>query len=62
MSDDGVGLPEGYDLSKSKGLGLRVMRSLASEIGASLDIESTGLGLVFRLSMPAGAMANIMQA
>jgi two-component sensor histidine kinase len=58
IGDDGVGLPEGFDPHKSQGLGLRVIRSLAAEIGATLDIRSSGLGLMFRLSMPAGAAVN----
>lgn len=57
VSDDGVGLPEGFDADKSGGLGFRVMRSLAAEIGGELQIMSTHLGLTFRLSLPAGAMA-----
>lgn len=58
VSDDGVGLPEGFDPRASQGLGFRVMRSLADEIGARLDITSSALGLTFRLSLPAGAMAS----
>lgn len=57
VSDDGVGLPEGFDTEKSGGLGFRVMRSLAAEIGAELQIMSTHLGLTSRLSLPAGAMS-----
>ena len=58
ISDDGVGLPEGFDPLRSGGLGFRVMRSLAAEIGAELQIQSTHLGLTFRLSLPAGAMSG----
>jgi two-component sensor histidine kinase len=57
ISDDGVGLPEGFDAEKDGGLGFRVMRSLAAEIGGALQIQSTHLGLTFRLSLPASAMA-----
>jgi two-component sensor histidine kinase len=58
VSDDGVGLPVGFDPRNSRGLGFRVMRSLAAEIGASLDIESGALGLTFRLSLPASTTVN----
>jgi two-component sensor histidine kinase len=58
ISDDGVGLPEGFDPVNGGGMGFKVMRSLAAEIGAHLDIRSTHLGLSFRLSLPAGAMAG----
>lgn len=58
VSDDGVGLPEGFDTEKSGGLGFRVMRSLAAEIGGELQIMSTHLGLTSRLVLPAGAMSS----
>jgi two-component sensor histidine kinase len=58
ISDDGIGLPDGFDPSRDGGLGFRVIRSLASEIGATLEITSTGLGLSLRLSIPVSAMAG----
>jgi two-component sensor histidine kinase len=58
ISDDGVGLPEGYDVQQTGGMGFRVIRSLASEIGADLQIQSTHLGLTTRLSLPASAMTG----
>ena len=58
ISDDGVGLPEGFDMAQGGGLGFKVMRSLAAEIGSELDIRSTNLGLSISLSVPAGAMAG----
>jgi two-component sensor histidine kinase len=62
ISDDGVGLPESFDIKMGGGMGFKVMRSLAAEIGASLDIRSTHLGLSFRLSLAAGAMAGVKLA
>ena len=58
ISDDGVGLPEGFDPASHGGLGFRVIRSLANEIGATLEVTSNGLGLAFRLSVPASAMPS----
>lgn len=58
ISDDGVGLPEGFDPAQSGGMGFKVMRSLAAELGGELQIQSTHLGLSFRLSLPAMAMAG----
>jgi two-component sensor histidine kinase len=58
MSDDGVGLPEGFDPAQSSGMGFKVMRSLAGELGGELQIQSTHLGLSFRLSLAASAMAG----
>jgi two-component sensor histidine kinase len=58
ICDDGVGLPEGFDPAQSGGMGFKVMRSLASELGGELQIQSTHLGLSFRISLPAMAMAG----
>lgn len=54
--DDGVGLPDGFDPYLGGGLGFRVIRSLAAEVGASLEIHSCALGLSFRLSIPVSTM------
>jgi two-component sensor histidine kinase len=62
ISDDGVGLPEGFDTRTGGGMGFKVLRGLAAEIGANLDIRSTHLGLSFRLSLPAVAMAGVKLA
>jgi len=58
IRDDGVGLPDGFDADRDGGLGFRVIRSLAGELGAQLGIESSDLGLCFRLSLPASTMAS----
>ena len=58
ISDDGVGLPDGFEPTANQGTGFRVMHSLAAEIGAELQILSGQLGLSFRLSLPASAMAG----
>ena len=58
ISDDGVGLPEGFEAGANQGTGFRVMHSLAAEIGADLQIHSGQLGLSFRLSLPASAMVG----
>jgi two-component sensor histidine kinase len=58
LRDDGVGLPDGFDQARDGGLGLRVIRSLAGELGAEMGIDSSELGLCFRLSLPASAMAS----
>jgi two-component sensor histidine kinase len=58
VRDDGICLPENFDPAAHGGLGFRVIRSLATEIGAALEITSDGPGLCFRLSMPATAMSG----
>ena len=62
ISDDGVGLPEGFRPDENGGMGFKVMRRLAAEIGGELQIQSTHLGLSFRLSVPASAMAGVRLA
>jgi two-component sensor histidine kinase len=55
LSDDGVGLPEGLDWATSRSLGLRLIRELARQLSATLDIESAR-GTKVRLTFPiAGA-------
>ena len=58
IGDDGVGLPEAFNLATHGGLGFKVMRSLAAEIGAEFQIETSNLGLSFRVSLPAASMAS----
>lgn len=54
VSDDGVGLSEDFDPSADGGLGFRVVRGLARQLGAGLVYEATGLGLTVRLTLGAG--------
>ncbi len=53
IADDGIGLPEGFDPSRDGGLGLRLVRSLAAQLGASLAFTDTGTGLTVQIQMPA---------
>jgi two-component sensor histidine kinase len=62
VSDDGIGLPEGFDIAKGGGLGFQVIRALASEIGAHLDVQSDNLGVTFNLTVPAALVANARSA
>ncbi len=45
VADDGVGLPEAFDPSVDGGLGFRVMRALAEQLGGKLSFRSDALGL-----------------
>lgn len=42
LADDGVGLPDGLDWTTSRSLGLRLVRALAEQLHARLDIRSEG--------------------
>jgi two-component sensor histidine kinase len=52
IADDGVGLPEGFDPRRDGGLGMRMVRMLAGQLGANLAFESTSIGLTVRLLIP----------
>ncbi len=52
IADDGVGLPESFDPRRHGGLGMRMVRSLADQLGASLFFDSDGIGLTVRLMLP----------
>jgi two-component sensor histidine kinase len=52
VSDDGVGLPAGLDFETSASLGLQLVRMLARQLGAELDVSSVG-GTRVRVTVPA---------
>jgi two-component sensor histidine kinase len=49
VQDNGSGLPAGFDLRQAKSLGLRIVQSLAQQIGARLEFISDG-GTTCRLT------------
>jgi two-component sensor histidine kinase len=62
LADDGIGLPVGFDPSTDGGIGFQIIRALAAEIGATLDIQSSNLGVVFQLMVPQILVANARSA
>jgi two-component sensor histidine kinase len=52
VSDDGVGLPEGYDPLKSEQQGFRLIRTLADQVGAAISCRSNSLGFTLALQVP----------
>lgn len=55
ITDDGRGLPEGFDLAASTSLGLSIVRTLVeSELGGTLEMGSSGdgSGTRVRISLP----------
>lgn len=58
ISDDGVGLPEGFNPKIDGGVGFQLIRILTQSLGASYEIDSGPLGLSFRLLIPSMGAAN----
>lgn len=57
VSDDGVGLPEGFDPVRDAGAGLRTMFDTAATIDAGVELQSHALGLTVRVRIWAAAAA-----
>jgi two-component system, sensor histidine kinase PdtaS len=54
IRDDGAGLPDGFDLERTRSLGLMIARQFAGQIGAELTVANEG-GAVSRIAVPLGA-------
>ncbi len=52
IQDDGVGLPVGFDPNRDGGLGMRIMRSLSAQLGGSMQVRATDLGVRVGLRLP----------
>jgi PAS domain S-box-containing protein len=52
VSDRGPGLPSNFDIRKSRSLGMRLISSLAGQIRASVDIDTTTQGTTFCIEFP----------
>jgi two-component sensor histidine kinase len=49
VANDGVELPDGFEATSSKSLGLQLVRTLAKQLGGNLEVERRPAA-VFRLS------------
>jgi two-component sensor histidine kinase len=52
VADDGVGLPENFDVLGGGALGFKMVRALATQLGALPIFDSCPLGLRFMLLLP----------
>jgi two-component sensor histidine kinase len=52
VRDEGGGLPEGFEFGRGRGLGARMIRTLAEQLNASLDIVARHPGVEFILTAP----------
>lgn len=58
VRDQGVGLPEGFDAAKSKGLGMRLVTSFMHKLHGTLDIRSANPGAEFVVHVPPSAVCD----
>lgn len=58
VSDDGAGLPAGFDLARCDSLGLRISRILSRQLGASYALEDGETGCAMRLTLPGERFAS----
>jgi two-component sensor histidine kinase len=52
VGDHGVGLPPGFDVHKARGLGMRIVRAFAEQLGAELQVRTRNPGCEFVLVVP----------
>lgn len=52
ISDDGVGMPEPFESIANPGLGTRIIKSLARQIRASLEVSTDARGTEFLIELP----------
>ena len=55
VSDDGVGLPEGFDPQRSGNIGFRMIRTLVERLAGEIEYDSSCLGLTVTLRIPVSA-------
>ncbi|NJO23163.1 MAG: sensor histidine kinase [Sphingomonadales bacterium] len=52
VSDEGCGLPEGFDVRNTKGLGMRIVQALAAQLGAEIEVRRRPKGTEFAVRLP----------
>lgn len=53
VTDDGRGLPDGFDLEAGRSLGLKIVRTMAAQIGGEFSMTAQDQGVACRLVFPA---------
>jgi two-component sensor histidine kinase len=52
VTDDGIGLPDGFDMATDGGIGAKTIRLLARQVGAEIAFTSESIGTEFTLRLP----------
>ena len=53
VADNGVGLPPDFSMLGAPSLGMKIVRSLSRQIGATVEFEDAGPGTRFTITLPA---------
>ena len=51
VSDNGIGLPESFNLQKTESLGLQIVQALTNQLQGEIEIERNN-GTEFRITFP----------
>ena len=52
VRDQGIGMPPNFDMARSKGLGMRLIRAFTQQLGATISINSSARGAEFVVVIP----------
>ncbi len=52
VSDNGDGLPENFDPENGSGIGMRILKTLTSDLGARMNIDRNKTGACFEIDLP----------
>ena len=52
MRDQGTGLPQGFDLGRSKGLGMQIVTSFVTQLNGTIEIRHHNPGTEFVVILP----------
>lgn len=59
VDDDGPGLPEGFDLGKHAGVGMKIVLRLVDQLQGELKIDRNGRGAHFRVIVPQDGVGTL---
>jgi two-component sensor histidine kinase len=59
LSDEGVGLPSGFDPAASKRLGTRLVNALSKQLSGELTRQPAPTGADFTLHIPLGSATRV---
>ena len=58
VADEGPGLPAGFTVEDSRGLGMRIAQALTQQLGGRLEIRSGGPGAELALVLPSASVTD----